>query len=164
MKSVSDSIQSSLEHLLCQVDSLVKEKAQQAERIEQLQQQLDWFKRQLFGQKSEKRLQIDPAIQQSLFDGMQPKEERAAAPTQKVAAHERKRKVRDGCTTDSGLRFDENVPVKVVDILPDELKGDEADRYDVVSHKVIYRLAQQQASFVVIEERRPVIKEKRADS
>lgn len=160
MKSASDAHPSSLEHLLCQVDTLSKEKAQQAERIEQLQQQLDWFKRQLFGQKSEKQLSVDPAIQQSLFDGMLPRVEKNEPTTQKVAAHERKRKMRDGCTTDSGLRFDESVPVKVVEVLPNELKGDEADRYDIVSHKVTYRLAQRQASFVVIEERRPVIKER----
>jgi len=48
----------------------------------------------------------------------------------------------------------------VVDILPDELKGDLADLYEVISHKVTFRLAQQRATYVVIEERRPVIKEK----
>jgi len=129
-------------------------------KMDQMQQQLDWFKRQLFGQKSEKRLLVDSTIQQSLFDGMLPKEAPSQPMTKTVAAHERKLKQRDGCTTDSGLRFDDSVPVQVVEILPDELKGDDADRYEVISQKVTFRLAQQRASFVVIEERRPVIKEK----
>jgi hypothetical protein len=33
-------------------------------------QQLDWFKRQLFGEKSEKRLDIDPAVQGRMFEGL----------------------------------------------------------------------------------------------
>ncbi len=68
--------------------------------------------------------------------------------------------MRDGCATDSGLRFDDSVPVKVADVLPDELKGANADYYDIISYKTSYRLAQKQASFVVIKERRPVIQEK----
>ena len=36
---------------------------QRDQEIVVLQEQLDWFKRQLFGQKSEKQLAIDPAVQ-----------------------------------------------------------------------------------------------------
>ena len=32
-----------------------------------LKQQLEWFKRQLFGEKSEKRLDLDPAVQGNLL-------------------------------------------------------------------------------------------------
>ncbi len=38
-------------------------KQQYDREIAMLKQQLDWFKRQLFGQKSEKQLAIDPAVQ-----------------------------------------------------------------------------------------------------
>lgn len=143
-----------------EVASLREVNASLTLKVDQLQQQLDWFKRQLFGQKSEKRQLIDPAIQASLFDGMLTKEEPAPPLTQTIATHERKVKTRDGCTTDSGLRFDDNVPVQVVEILPDELKGDTSDRFEIITHKVTFRLAQQRASYVVIEERRPVLKEK----
>jgi len=34
---------------------------------EALKQQLEWFKRQLFGTKSEKRLDVDPAVQGNLL-------------------------------------------------------------------------------------------------
>lgn len=50
--------------------------------------------------------------------------------------------MRDGSTTDSGLRFDESVPVKVIDILPDKLQGETADHYDIVSYKISHRLGQ----------------------
>lgn len=103
---------------------------------------------------------VDPAIQQSLFDGMLPPVEQTDAPTKTIAGHERKQKQRDGCVTDSGLRFDASVPMKIIEVLPEELQGDQADNYEILSYKVTHRLAQQQASFVVIEERRPVIREK----
>ena len=35
-----------------------------------LKQQLDWFKRQLFGRKSEKRLEVDPAVQGNLLSAL----------------------------------------------------------------------------------------------
>jgi len=39
------------------------------EQLQILKTQLDWFKRQLFGERSEKRLLIDPAIQADLLAG-----------------------------------------------------------------------------------------------
>lgn len=129
-------------------------------KVQLLEQQVEWFKRQLFGEKSEKRLDVDPAVQPSLLEGLVSEEEPVEIPKQTVAAHERKKKCRDGSVTDTGLRFDDSVPVHVVEILPDELKGDAADDYEVISYKVTYRLAQQRASYMIIEERRPVIKEK----
>ncbi|HDY84036.1 MAG TPA: hypothetical protein ENH48_13905, partial [Halieaceae bacterium] len=36
-------------------------------QVQTLQTQLNWFKRQLFGAKSEKRLEIDPALQADLL-------------------------------------------------------------------------------------------------
>ncbi len=38
-------------------------------KVESLEQQLDWFKRQLFGRKSEKRL-IEDTPEQPLLDGL----------------------------------------------------------------------------------------------
>lgn len=160
MKSSTTTDNHAVEALTSEVAFLQQENVGLTSKVDRLQQQLDWFKRQLFGQKSEKRFVIDPAIQPSLLADLVPEKSPIEPPTQTVAAHERKQKSRDGCTTDTGLRFDESVPVQVVEILPDELKGALADQYDVISHKVTFRLAQQRASYVVIEERRPVIKEK----
>ena len=58
---------------------------------EQLQQQLDWFKRQLFGPKSEKRPEPD-ADQTALFERAQGDAAVGKVPTTKVPAHERRRR------------------------------------------------------------------------
>jgi hypothetical protein len=62
--------------------------ASMAERIGQLEHQLDWFKRQLFGRKSEKQL-FDNSHQKPLFgtpDGLQP------APEAQIEVKPHKRK------------------------------------------------------------------------
>ena len=40
------------------------------QKVQSLEQQLDWFKRQLFGRKSEKRI-IEPDPMQPLLDGFE---------------------------------------------------------------------------------------------
>ena len=65
-----------------------------------LKQQLEWFKRQLFGSKSEKRLDIDPVEQGNLLAGLGIE----AAPSFDVpethtVSYERRAKVRDAAVT-----------------------------------------------------------------
>ncbi|MCL6272315.1 transposase, partial [Sansalvadorimonas sp. 2012CJ34-2] len=50
------------------IEQLLAVNAGQKREIENLKSQLDWFKRQLFGQKSEKRLVIENPDQISLAD------------------------------------------------------------------------------------------------
>src|SRR5882672_10566333 len=81
-------------------------------QVHELSRQLDWFKRQLFGRRSEKRLLIDPS-QQPLLDGLLDAESAAATPVVPVETitYERRKKQRDAaCVTDEGLRFDASVP------------------------------------------------------
>lgn len=127
-----------------------------------LQQQVDWFKRQLFGSKSEKRLhtlteQMDIADLLSMPTADETKVEK-----QPVAANTRhKTKQRDeGCATDKGLRFDDGVPVKTIHIEAPELSGPDADQYEVIDYKISYRLSQQPSSYVVLKYSRPVLKQK----
>ena len=82
-----------------------------------LKQQLDWFKRQLFGQKSEKRLDIDPAEQLNLLAGLGVKAPPSLddVPTQTVT-YERRAKVRDSAVAESGLRFGPEVPVQTIEV------------------------------------------------
>jgi transposase len=134
------------------------ENAQLKQQLQQLQLQLDWFKRQLFGQKSEKRLELDNPVQGSLFDA-------PAAPvpvdqpTQQIAYKRRVNKQRgEDCVTDQGLRFDASVPVEVIEVSAPELDGPEADQYEVIDYKITRRLAQRPGSHVVLEYRRPVLK------
>ena len=83
-------------------------------QVQALQTQLDWFKRQLFGEKSEKRLEIDPAMQADLLAALgedlpvQPRPE-----TEKIT-YERRKLRSDKTVTDAGLRFDDSVPVETI--------------------------------------------------
>jgi len=77
----------------------------------ELKRQLDWFKRNLFGPKSEKRTEFNP---HQLFLGeeyQRPEDMPDTRPKQKISYERGKGpKVRpDDCVTDSGLRFDASV-------------------------------------------------------
>jgi len=134
----------------------------QEETINQLKTQLDWFKKQLFGQKSEKRTELQSPDQSSLFDGLSapdtPEDQR---PKETIRYTRTKgKKDRGDSVTDSGLRFDETVPVERIEIPSPELNGENADQYEVIGEKVLHRLAQRPGSYVVMEYTTPVVKPK----
>ena len=89
------------------------------------QRQLAWFKRQLFGSKSEKRLAIDPALQPSLFAGLI--EDAPPPPATETVEITRRKKTRDGAVNDTGLRFDATVPVRVIEVAPPGRSGERRD-------------------------------------
>lgn len=123
-----------------------------------LQRQLDWFKRQLFGRKSERLLAIDPAVQQSLLSSME--DLPAPPPTEPdedtSPAKKTSRKTRRDAVNDTGLRFDASVPVKVIEVAPDLPDGVSLDDVDVIATRSTFRLAQRRASYEVLEYRCPV--------
>ena len=133
--------------------------AHQAQQIAQLTQQLDWFKRQLFGRKSEKVLPLNPA-QDSLFDV--PAADLPSPPKMPVKAHTRssKKQRRDSDVNDEGLRFDATVPRQVIEVPAPELQGPDADQYAVLDIKETHRLAQQPGSYVILTYRCPVVQRK----
>ena len=133
--------------------------ASQEARIAVLEHQLDWFKRQLFGRKSEKVLPVSPE-QNSLFDS--PVSDEAVLPQKTVKAHTRssKKQRNDTDVNDEGLRFDDTVPQQVIDIPAPELQGPDADQYELVDTKETCRLAQQPGSYVVLKYRRQVVRHK----
>lgn len=128
----------------------------------QLKHQLDWFKRQLFGEKSEKRLDIDPAVQGSLFAGLgltlPPKEE---APRETIT-YQRRKKHHDASVNDCGLRFSDDVPKQVIVLTDAEMESLPQGECEIIGEKVSYRLAQRTGSYVILEYRRRVYK-RRAD-
>lgn len=134
------------------------------EEIAALKQRLAWFEKQLFGQKSEKR-PVDNPQQAALALGDAP----VAVPAegeQQTITYQRgsgKKQRPDDCVNDSGLRFGEEVPRQVIEHTPPELAGPEADQYEIIGTRTTFRLAQQPASYVVLEYRRPVIKRKGAE-
>lgn len=130
------------------------------EENQQLKARIAWFEQQLFGRKSEKRM-ADDADQLALFDASAPSN--PASEEKITITYERgkgnKQRGND-CVTDTGLRFGKHVPVQVIEIMPPELSGNEADQYEVIRTEVMHRLAQRPASYIVLRYERPVLKKK----
>lgn len=124
--------------------------------------QLDWFKRQLFGQKSERRI-IDGADgQMSLGEAINP-EQTATAPSpveRAVAAHTRRPATKQPDTSDESVPFfdETRVPIEVIELSAPEAEGLAPEAFEVIGHKESFRLAQRPGSTVVLKYRRPVIK------
>jgi len=143
---------------------LETEHASLRETFAGIQQRLAWFEKQLFGQKSEKRA-LELGMQLSLLGDMVPALAQPEGETEYTTYTRRKGKQRpDDCVNDSGLRFNDNVPVKVITLIPDELKGEDADQYEVIGVKSTFRLAQRPASFDVLRYDRQIIKHKGSDT
>ena len=130
--------------------------------IATLEHQLEWFKRQLFGKKSE-RFIPEPDLQQMHLGQVLGELPAAPEPPQAgttVPAHTR-RKAR-GDFTDEGRDapfFDESkVPVQIIEVPNPEAQGLQPEQYEVIGEKVSHRLAQRPGSFVVLKYVRPLIK------
>jgi len=126
--------------------------------IDDLQRQVDWFKQQLFGSKSERRVLGENPTQLSLGESIAVPET-SSEPTTSVAGHVRRRES-DPKRADGDLRFDPSVPVEVIEVANAEMATLKPDSYTVVGVKETYRLAQRPGSHVVLLYRRPVIKRK----
>lgn len=130
-----------------------------------LTRQVEWFKRQLFGRKSERRLlPLDPR-QLALHGFGLPGNDSADAPpppTETVQAYQRR--VQGAATADGGdereLRFDASVPVEVIRVSNPDVAGLADHEYDVIAEKITYRLAQRPGAYVILKYIRPVIKRK----
>jgi transposase len=126
-------------------------------RLEEVEAQLRWFKQQLFGAKSERRLLPDPS-QLALGEGLAERTDPPEAGTP-VRAHVRRPRPTKDEDEDPGLRFDDSVPVQRIVVADPALAGlREGLDYTVVSEKKSYRLAQQPAAYTVLEIVRPVVK------
>jgi len=133
-----------------------------SEENAQLKRQLAWFKNQLFGAKSEKRVIDNP--DQPLLTGLmgEPVEPLPPLDKQKIT-YERgkaKKKRDEDCVTDSGLRFGPEVPLKTITLEAPELSGPDADQYDIIGYKTSHRLAQHHSAYEVLCFQRPVLKRK----
>jgi hypothetical protein len=121
-----------------------------------LQRQNDWFKRQLFGRKSERRLLLPDAHQLPLAGILPPREDPAdkpPPPTKTVKAYQRR--TRFSALPDAGedgaLRYDASVPVHVIAVPNPEVEHLAPEAYAVIGEKVTYRLAQQPGAYVVLK-------------
>ena len=130
--------------------------------------QIDWFKRQIFGQKSERRSVAGDAAQMSLGEAINQGQAGLAPPPVEhpVAGHTRRVATKTpGAGDDSLPFFDETrVPVETIELAAPETEGLAADAFEVISYKESYRLAQRPGSYVVLKYRRPVIKLKASEA
>ena len=137
-----------------QIVALLVSHQQLVARNEELSHQVEWFTRQLFGSKSERRV-VDPQGRQLWFGEAHPDHGRASEPGITVAAHQRRGRPDANDEPEEGsLRFDESVPVEEIRLGPPAGEDDGV----VISEKVTYRLAQRPGSYVVLKYVRPVIK------
>jgi transposase len=133
----------------------------QALKIDTLEHQLEWFKRQVFGQKSERAL--PPVDTQQMHLG-----ELAPLPAQAglespltVPEHQRRKRVATDFSDDKtpSQFFDEaRVPVQTIEVPNPAIAGLSADQFEVIGEKVSYRLAQRPGSNVVLKYVRSVVK------
>ncbi len=136
---------------------------QQDGKIQSLEQQINWFKRQIFGEKSEKFDMTDNPYQHTIADildelpgvPVNPLEEKQTISYQRGKA---KKNALEGTPDDSGLRFDEDVPVEEIRLSAPELEGADASDYETIGQKVTYRLAQRPSSHVILKYIRLVLK------
>ncbi len=132
----------------------------QGQAIAHLQHQLDWFKRQLFGAKSERFIAPDP-LQMHLGEAL-PLPSEAPPPREKtIPAHTRKAAQSNLAESEGESLpfFDESkVPVETIAVANEQCAGLAVDQFKVIGEKISYRLAQRPASYVVLKYVRTVIK------
>jgi transposase len=137
-----------------EIDVYQNKVGEYASRISSLEALLDWYKKQLYGPKSEKLIPQDPR-QGTLFDLPE------APPAESVTVKEFERKYRKNPSDTSEqntLRFDESVPVDEEIILPEEVKGLSEEEYEIIGEKVTNRLVQTPCQYRVKRTIRKTVK------
>lgn len=129
------------------------------ERLAERERQLAWFQRQIFGAKSERRIETPDAQQPTLGESFAVGAT-TPAPTITVPSHVRRQPKQpwEGTPDDSGLRFDPSVPVQEIRVPNPAIEQLDPSQYVVIDEKVTHRLAQRPGSFVVLKYVRPVVK------
>jgi transposase len=134
-------------------ESLLKEITTRDHKILYLEEQLTWFKRQVFGQRSE-RVVSDLNSQQMLFEGFEsPSSKEEEKKT--VSAHERSKPIRDG---KDKIVLPDDLPVKttVLDIPEDQKICKETGQALVqIGVEISHKLAHEPGSYYIKEIIRP---------
>ena len=145
-----------------QVVDLVRSQSLLRQEVEALKQQLDWLRRQLFGQKSERRIIAAADGQMSLVGALAWDQSGAppAPAARPVAAYTRAPATKKPDTGDASIPFFDatRVPVEVIELTAPEAEGLAPEAFEVIGYKDSFRLAQRPGSYVVLNYRRPVIK------
>jgi transposase len=109
----------------------------QAERIAALEHQIEWFRRQYFGQKSE-RFAPEPDPNQLHLGERFPVPRAPVEETKIIPAHLRRVRREEGAERGEELKFfdESRVPVQTITLVHEDLKGLSPDQYDVIGEKV----------------------------
>ena len=130
--------------------------------IVHLRRQVAWFQRQIFGQKSERRLPEPEGVQGTLGELFEiVPDDLPPAKKSKIASHEREQKNKNQIDSadESVLFFDAaKVPVEVIVVPNADVAGLDPADYEVIGEKVSHRLAQRPGSYVILKYVRPLIK------
>jgi transposase len=138
---------------------LLQSQQELMEEVTDLRRRLEWFQKQLFSSKSERRLTSPDAAQLALGESFVGAPANAEAPTISVEGYTRKpaRPVWQG-TSDGRLKFDPSVPIQDIEVPNPDCELYPPEAYDVVGEKITYRLAQYPGSYVVLRFIRKVLK------
>jgi transposase len=134
------------------------------QQIQSLQHQLEWFKRQLFGSKSERFAPLpDPQqmhLGQVLGQDLPVPPGGSGPGEQQVPSHTRRRPRSDFADDSASVPFfdESKVPVLTIEVSAPEVKELTPDQYEVVGEKTSHRLAQRPGSYVVLKYVRPLVK------
>lgn len=129
-------------------------------RIEELERQNEWFRRQLFGRKSERRILVSSEGQLCLGEILDVDDE-PPAEGETVKSYQRRQRRKQpliGAIQEEGLQFDESVPIEEIELSNPDIEGLDRSAYEIVSETVTYRLAQQPGSYKVLKYIRKVAK------
>jgi transposase len=131
----------------------------QAEKIAALEHQLEWFRRQLFGQKSE-RFSPEPDPSQMHLGEVFPAPAQPIDKHQSIPAHARRVAQTDGAESGEELKFfdESKVPIQTIILMHADVEGLSPEQYEVIGEKVTYRIAQRPGSYQILKYRRPVVK------
>ena len=122
-----------------QIVDLARSQFNLSQEVEALKHQLDWFRRQLFGQKSERRIVEGGSGQMSLGEVID-QGEAAPPPERPVAAHTRRVATNKPDTGEDRVPFfdETRVPVEVIELAAPEAEGLAPDAFEVIGHKESY--------------------------
>jgi transposase len=130
---------------------------------DELKRQVEWFKRQLFGRKSE-RFVPEPDAQQmhlgEVLGGPLPVPTEQPEAGSQVPVHKRRKPRSDFADETGAASFfdDKKVPVETIELPAPEAKDLAPEQYEVIGEKTSFRLAQRPGAYVVLKYVRPVIK------
>jgi len=122
------------------VVGLCQELAQAQHQVEQFKDQIDWFKRQLFGQESERRILDDASGQLNLGELSDPGHSHVPAKQRVIAGQTRSVPAKKPESGEESLPFfdETRVPVELIELTAPEALGLAPEDYEIISHEVSY--------------------------